>query len=56
MSVATLQPGFQVVAELIAVENRVKQADIVITGEGKLDAQTLSGKAPAGIARPRKYW
>jgi len=47
---ATLQPGFKVVADIIGVEKRVKAADIVITGEGKLDSQTLSGKAPAGMA------
>jgi len=47
---ATLRSGFQVVSEIIETEKRLKAADIVITGEGKLDSQTLSGKAPAGIA------
>ncbi len=53
---ATLQPGFEVVAEMINAESRIQAADVVITGEGRLDAQTLSGKGPAGIATlARKY-
>src|SRR5205085_8090140 len=47
---ATLRPGFEVVAGMIGAESRVKSADIIVTGEGRLDAQTLSGKAPAGVA------
>jgi glycerate kinase len=53
---AKVRPGFDVVAELIGVEAAVQNADVVITGEGRLDAQTLNGKAPAGIARlARRY-
>jgi glycerate kinase len=48
---ATIEPGFDVVAEAIGLEEMVQAADIVITGEGRLDAQTPFGKAPAGIAR-----
>ena len=47
---ATLRPGFDVVAEAIGLEDAVCNADVVITGEGRMDAQTLEGKAPAGIA------
>jgi glycerate 2-kinase len=47
---ATLRPGFDVVAEIIGAESQIKRADVVITGEGRLDAQTLDGKGPAGIA------
>ncbi len=47
---ATLRPGFELVAEVLGLEDRVREADIVITGEGKLDGQTLQGKAPAGVA------
>jgi glycerate kinase len=39
------------VAEQIGLEARVAQADLVITGEGRLDAQTLHGKGPVGIAQ-----
>lgn len=48
---AKLRPGFEVVAEIIRAELRVENADIVITGEGKLDAQTLNGKGPGCVAR-----
>jgi len=48
---AELQPGFDVVADAVELEEKIKAADVVITGEGKLDTQTLEGKAPAGVAR-----
>jgi len=48
---ATVRSGFDVVAEAIDLRNKIERADIVITGEGKLDRQTLAGKAPAGLAR-----
>ncbi len=47
---ARLRPGFQVVAEAIGLEAKMKNVDVVVTGEGSLDSQTLSGKAPAGVA------
>ena len=47
---AELRPGFDVVAEAMELEEKIKSADVVITGEGKLDSQTLEGKAPAGVA------
>ena len=53
---AQLQPGFDVVADAVELEEKIKSADVVITGEGKLDSQTLEGKAPAGVARlARKF-
>jgi glycerate 2-kinase len=48
---AELRPGFDVVADAVELEEKIKSADVVITGEGKLDSQTLEGKAPAGLAR-----
>ncbi|MEO6870917.1 MAG: glycerate kinase, partial [Chthoniobacterales bacterium] len=48
---AQLRPGFEVVAEAINLRDEIAWADYVITGEGKLDRQTLEGKAPAGVAR-----
>src|ERR1700731_124033 len=45
---ATVRPGFELVAEMIDLEAAVRRADVVITGEGSLDQQTLEGKAPAG--------
>ncbi len=48
---ATVKPGFDVVAQFIGLESAIEEADVVITGEGRLDWQTLEGKAPAGVAR-----
>ncbi len=47
---AELRAGFGVVADAIGLEEKIQRADIVISGEGRLDAQTLEGKAPAGVA------
>ena len=44
-------PGVEVVAELVGLEHAVRGADLVITGEGRFDAQTLRGKTPFGVAR-----
>jgi glycerate kinase len=48
---AKIRPGFDVVAEAVGLEAKINSADIVITGEGSLDRQTLEGKTPAGVAR-----
>jgi glycerate kinase len=45
-----LRPGFDVVADAVELHEKIRSADVVITGEGKLDRQTLEGKAPAGVA------
>ncbi|MGK0188548.1 MAG: glycerate kinase [Verrucomicrobiales bacterium] len=47
---AQLKPGFPLLADLMGIEQRIACADAVITGEGSIDAQTLNGKAPMGIA------
>ena len=53
---ATIRPGFQVVAEAVGLELKIKDVDVVITGEGSLDRQTLEGKTPVGVARlARKF-
>jgi len=48
---AKIKSGFDVVAELIGLKAAIANADVVITGEGRLDEQTLEGKAPAGVAK-----
>lgn len=48
---ATIQPGFDVVAEAVGLESKMTEVDVVVTGEGSLDRQTLEGKTPAGVAR-----
>ncbi|MBB3103119.1 glycerate kinase [Azomonas macrocytogenes] len=47
---ATFRPGIELVAELSRLDEAIQGADLVITGEGKLDEQTLHGKTPAGVA------
>jgi len=47
---AKIRPGFDVVAESVGLESKMKDVDLVITGEGSLDRQTLEGKTPAGVA------
>lgn len=49
-----LKPGIDVVMEAIDFSNQIVDADLIITGEGKSDSQTLSGKAPIGIANTAK--
>ncbi|MFK8333029.1 glycerate kinase [Pseudomonas sp. BJa5] len=48
---ASFRPGIEVVAELAELDAAVQDADLVITGEGRFDAQTLRGKTPFGVAR-----
>jgi len=48
---AGLRPGIDLMLELLDFEKRVAGADLVVTGEGSLDAQSLHGKAPVGVAR-----
>jgi glycerate kinase len=47
---ASLRPGIELVLELVGFPAALPGAGLVITGEGSLDAQTLHGKAPAGVA------
>ncbi|MCM2379770.1 glycerate kinase [Pseudomonas marginalis] len=48
---AQFRAGVDVVAELVGLDQAVRGADLVITGEGRFDAQTLRGKTPFGVAR-----
>jgi glycerate kinase len=48
---ARMQPGIELLLELAGFASRLDGARLVITGEGSLDAQTLHGKAPVGVAR-----
>ena len=47
---AVLESGIQIILEETRLESYIKAADIVITGEGRLDGQTVMGKAPIGVA------
>jgi len=46
-----LEPGMELVARITGLEAKVKQADMVWTGEGSIDAQTRFGKTPIGVAK-----
>jgi glycerate kinase len=48
---AELVSGFDLVADAVNLKERIAAADLVITGEGRLDAQTLHGKGPVGVAQ-----
>jgi glycerate kinase len=48
---ARLRPGVDVVMDAVGFEDRIRRADLVITGEGSLDEQSLRGKVPAGVLR-----
>ena len=48
---ANMRRGFEVVAEMLDLERAIQRSDLVITGEGSLDMQTLEGKGPVGVAQ-----
>lgn len=48
---ARFRPGVELVAELSGLADALQGADLAFTGEGRMDAQTLLGKTPAGVAR-----
>ncbi|GGI72011.1 glycerate kinase [Shewanella gelidii] len=51
---ATLRPGIEIVMDAMQLNQLVSDADIVITGEGRIDSQTVFGKTPIGVARAAK--
>jgi glycerate kinase len=53
---ASLEKGIKLIIEKTGLENKIKDADLVVTGEGRLDFQTAMGKAPVGVAEiAQKY-
>jgi len=53
---AELRPGIEIMIEIVKLEQAIKDADLVITGEGKIDSQTIYGKAPIGVAKIAKRY
>lgn len=53
---ASLEPGVKIVLEETGLETIIKDADLVVTGEGRLDGQTVFGKAPVGVAALAKKY
>lgn len=48
---AELRPGVEIIAQVVGLPALIDWADLIITGEGRLDGQSLGGKVPVGIAR-----
>ena len=53
---SVLESGIQIIMEEIKLEEAIAQADLVITGEGRLDRQSVMGKAPVGVAKLAKKY
>ena len=53
---AELKPGIEIMIEIVKLEQAIKDTDLVITGEGKIDSQTIYGKAPIGVAKIAKKY
>ena len=53
---AQIEPGIDALLELIQIEESISNSSLVITGEGRMDSQSLNGKAPIGIARIAKKY
>lgn len=53
---AELTPGIDLILNAVNLEEELKNADIVVTGEGRLDHQTAMGKAPVGVAKLAKRY
>lgn len=51
-----LRSGIDLVLQAIGLENQIKEADVVVTGEGRLDFQTAMGKVPVGVAHLAKKY
>ncbi|MEI6206437.1 MAG: glycerate kinase [Desulfuromonadales bacterium] len=53
---AELRPGIEIIMDAVGLEACVQDADLVITGEGRIDSQTIHGKTPIGVARMAKRY
>lgn len=53
---ADLKPGFDIIATMLNLESMIQGANLVITGEGRLDSQSLNGKVPFGVAQLAKKY
>lgn len=53
---ADLESGIDIIIDAICLEDGIKNCDIVVTGEGRLDSQTVMGKAPIGVAKLAKKY
>lgn len=52
----TLKSGVEMILEAAGLEKEIREADLIITGEGRIDSQTAMGKLPAGVAQMAKKY
>ncbi|WP_072679370.1 glycerate kinase [Arcobacter sp. LA11] len=53
---ANLQSGIELIMQSVNLEEKIQKADLVITGEGKMDKQSIQGKTPIGVAKLAKKY
>ena len=53
---AKIRPGFELIGELTNLEKLISEADLVFTGEGRIDSQTVFGKTISGVAQLGKKY
>ena len=53
---AQLRPGIEIVVDVVGLDAAIHDADLVITGEGRMDSQTVNGKTPMGVAQIAKRY
>ena len=53
---AEIKPGFEIISKKAGLEEKIRDSDLVITGEGKIDAQSKYGKTPYGVAKLAKKY
>lgn len=53
---AELRSGIEIVTEALKLEEQIHDCSLVVTGEGRLDSQSVHGKVPAGVARVAKKY
>ncbi|MEH0740407.1 glycerate kinase [Vibrio cholerae] len=53
---AKLTPGIDIVMQALALDSHLQRAELVITGEGRIDSQTIHGKTPIGVAKAAKRY
>ena len=51
-----MRSGLEIVAEVVGLEAEIKEADLILTGEGRIDGQSLHGKTPVGVAKLAKKY
>lgn len=53
---AELRPGIEIIIEIVKIEQIIRESDLLITGEGRIDAQSVFGKVPFGLGKMAKKY